>query len=120
MWTYSQSTGRLTDKDGKLAAVGYSGRAGSARNNPNSQALHNVGPIPRGHYSIGQAHQSEHTGPLTMDLKPSRETNTFGRSLFRIHGDNMIHDASEGCIIMPRNVREDLATSSDKLLEVVE
>ncbi len=45
----------------------------------------------------------------------------FGRSGFLIHGDSVSHpgEASEGCIILDRNVRETIANDDDKYLVVV-
>lgn len=43
-----------------------------------------------------------------------------GRSGFLIHGDSIAHtgQASHGCIILPRSVREQIAASGDDELEV--
>jgi hypothetical protein len=54
-----------------------------------------------------------------MNLDPVDGTNTFGRSLFRIHGDNARHDASEGCIILGPSIRKLIAASGDHDLEVM-
>ena len=118
-WTYSQSTGELTH-DGQHVATGYSG-AGPGRNNPDMQASQGQGPIPQGSYTIGSARQGRHTGPATMNLDPQPGTQTFGRDLFRVHGDSVAHPgtASEGCVILPRNVRDRLAHSADRTLRVV-
>jgi RHS repeat-associated protein len=124
-WVYSQSTGQLThvDADGNVdytANGGYSGY-GSGLNNPAMQNVQNLGPIPQGSYTIGPWHQATSTGPGTMNLTPNAGTNTFGRNLFRIHGDNSAqnHTASNGCIIEPRNVRQQIADSNDTCLQVV-
>ena len=60
--------------------------------------------------------------PLTLPLSAAKGTNTFGRDKLAIHGDNpqMNYTASEGCIIMPRNIREQINKSEDKKLQVVE
>lgn len=121
---YSQSTGKLTH-DGELIATGYSGH-GDGVNNPAAQAIHSVGPVPQGLWEIGA--QMDHTSvtghnlPLSMRLTPQPGTETFGRSGFLIHGDNVKGDrsASQGCIILPRDVRNLIAASADKLLEVTE
>ena len=49
-WTYIQETGEL-QQDGKPVATGYSG-AGSGKNNPDLQDVHNIGPIPQGDWTI--------------------------------------------------------------------
>ena len=117
-WTYKQSTGELTAENGS-SWVGYSG-TGDGRNNPAMQDVPNVGPIPIGNYTIGDAYDDVGgLGPCVMHVDPLPDTNTFGRSLFRIHGDNAKHDASHGCIIMGPSVRNLIATSNDKSLVVV-
>jgi hypothetical protein len=45
--------------------------------------------------------------------------NALGRSLFRIHGDNAQNDASHGCVILPRNIRELIWNSGDRALTVI-
>jgi Protein of unknown function (DUF2778) len=114
-WTYSQSTGSLT-QDGEFVATGYSG-AGSGRNNPAEQAVPNVGPIPRGRYSIGPPFETVKQGECVMRLMPDGH-NALGRSGLLIHGDNLTHDASTGCIILSREVRDRIAASPDHELEV--
>ena len=77
------------------------------------------GPVPAGTYTIGQPHYSPNTGPYTMDLVPQPGTDTFGRSLFRIHGNNEANDASHGCIILPPDARHAVWESGDHDLLVV-
>lgn len=117
MWTYSQSTGDLL-RDGDFAGTGYSG-ASIARNDPNEQSVPDVGPIPVGAYTIGTPYDHPHLGPCVMNLDPLPDTNTFGRSLFRIHGDNARHDASHGCIILGPVLRHLIAGSGDNQLMVI-
>lgn len=117
-WTYNQRTGTLTAPDGQVAATdGYSG-AGQGRNNPGMENQPNVGPIPRGSYRIRSARHSAHTGPVSMDLAPNVGTDTYGRSAFLIHGDNLTHTASHGCIILRRDVRVQINQSTDRELIV--
>lgn len=117
-WKYAISTGTLTDPTGAFAGTGYSGKAGVWRNNLSAEADVAEGPIPQGAWHIGPAHTSPHTGPMTMDLDPLAGTNTYGRSLFRIHGDNINHDASHGCIILGPAIRRQIEDSEDRTLEV--
>lgn len=116
MWVYDQKTGNLTRNE-KLVGLGYSG-TGEGRNNPASEAVPNVGPIPRGLYSIGKAYAHPKLGPVVMNLDPIGH-NALGRTAFRIHGDNAKHDASEGCVILGPSVRRLIAASDDKQLTVV-
>lgn len=106
-WTYQIKTGKFFDPTGECIAVGYSG-LGKYKNDETETTLHGEGPIPKGEYDIGPAHFSNHTGPITLDLTPRPDTLVFGRSAFRIHGDNINHPgtASHGCIILPRAIRE--------------
>lgn len=117
MRSYSQSTGRLT-QDGELIAVGYSG-AGPGRDSPELQAVHNVGPIPQGKYSIGPEFDAPVQGPCVMRLTPVGH-DALGRTGFMIHGDNAAHDASTGCIVLPPEARHEIAASPDRELEVTE
>lgn len=111
-WMYTQSSGELT-KDGTFEGTGYSG-TGFGRNNPAAQSIQNVGPIPTGAYIIGDAYDDDHLGPCVMHLDSAEDTNTFGRSLFRIHGNNADNDASHGCVILGPSIRYLIATSDDR------
>ena len=53
-------------------------------------------------------------------LAPEPGTETFGRSGFMIHGDNIKAPgtASEGCIIQVRAIREAFWNSGDREIEV--
>lgn len=118
-WQYNQNTGRLT-RDGQEAGTGYSGR-GPGRNNPMLENVRNVGPIPRGRYRIGPQRTHPSKGPITMTLTPVGHA-AHGRNHFLIHGDSNRHpgDASEGCIVISRAVRQAIAASGDTDLEVVQ
>lgn len=118
-WKYDISSGTLTDPTGAFAGTGYSGRAGEWRNNPAMSGDVALGPIPPGKWHIGPAHLSTNTGPITMNLDPLVGTNTYRRSLFRIHGDNSKHDASHGCVILGPAIRRQIEASEDRTLEVV-
>lgn len=121
MWTYEQATGKLS-RDGEVVATGYSGAPPEGKNNPAMQEMHNVGPIPRGTWKVtGLTLTRTDHGPFVLHLTPQDGTDTFGRAGFLMHGDSIEHPgtASEGCIIMPREVRELVWASGDKELEVV-
>lgn len=118
MWTYQQSNGTLSASGGIEVGVGYSGH-GAGRNNHAMQAVMDMGPIPEGFYLIGAAYEHPRLGPLTMNLIPDIDNQMFGRTDFRIHGDNAIHDASEGCIVIEHGVRLRLSQSTDRRLLVV-
>lgn len=118
-WSYSITSGALLDPSGILIGHGYSGR-GEGLNNSSMTNVPDVGPIPVGHYTIGSPFDSDKVGKFALPLTPDPTNIMFGRSLFRIHGDNpeLNHTASEGCIILARDIREKIAKSLDKILAV--
>lgn len=118
MWTYKQSTGALTDKDGKVVAHGYSGK-GEGRNNPSLEHVRGVGPIPAGEWRItGKPYNSAKVGPYALILEPVGHK-AHGRSAFRIHGNNKANDASNGCIILGPAVRRAMYVGGDHSIMVV-
>ena len=121
MWYFEQSNGNLSNANGEILGKGYAGN-GKGKNNPLMQNIKNTGPIPKGNYQIGEPYDSLHTGPFTLPLTPDKNNNMFGRDEFKIHGDDISSpgNASDGCIVMPRKVREKVNSSSDKILIVIE
>ena len=121
MYTFQQSTGRFTDAAGSLIADAYSGH-GPGVNNPSMENVPKIGPLPRGLYTIGPAENHPHLGPIAMPLTADPGSQSFGRCGFFLHGDNGQgnRSASEGCIILPRDVREKIAAGADRRLRVVE
>lgn len=112
---YSQSTGLITDDNGMVIAQGFAGNDSRPAvnpnhihgyNNPNAQAIHCVGPLPRGVYDVGpwgtHAVVGANSAPLTQTSGDS-----FGRSGFFIHGPGAADPAnsSEGCIVIPHDQR---------------
>ncbi len=119
-WTYAQQTGELR-QDGKPVSIGYSG-ATEGKNNPAMENVPNIGPIPRGDWTIaGPPVDSKDHGPYVLKLNPEPTTDTHGRSGFLMHGDSKEHPgcASHGCVILSRSVREEVWQSGDRDLEVV-
>lgn len=129
-WLYQQSSGKLfapesltsygaPDKSWNIRAIGYSGHE-AGLNNSALQNVVEVGPIPKGCYQISRSFDHPKLGPVVMRLSPYKDTNTFGRNGFCIHGDNMDmnHTASEGCIIFNRVVRQFLSSGVSRLLQV--
>lgn len=121
MWVWRQD-GRLYEDTGPLVFVsdGYSG-ADSGKNNPSAQTTRRVGPIPVGAYRIAPPIDHPELGPVSLRLEPLGDTKSWGRSGFLIHGDSRTRpgDASHGCIVLPRPVRERIAQSDDGLLVVI-
>ena len=116
-WIYNQTSGELSI-NGLFQAIGYSG-TGEGRNNGDMQAFPNVGPIPVGKYTIGPSYDDPHLGPCVMHLDPTPDTNTFGRSEFRIHGNNAQNDASHGCVIFGHDTRQVISDSGDTDFSVI-
>lgn len=116
-WIYHQSTGKLVH-GGSVIATGYSG-FGIDKNRPSSEHKRNRGPIPKGKYRILEPRLSTKTGPYVLPLEPKGHS-AHGRSAFQIHGDSRKRpgEASTGCIILPRHVRQKIWDSGDHLLEV--
>lgn len=134
MFVYQVSTGKIwriagidsapdgfeqvadTGMYGQLLGTGYSGRnfvsdAGhiNGRNEPALESVSNIGPIPRGNYTIGRAEFHSVLGPVAMPLSPDPDNKMYGRGDFWIHGDNVTHDASHGCIVLGPMVRHEIA-----------
>ncbi len=120
MWTYEQRSGRLFHEGKELIGKGYAGM-GEGKNNPEMQSVHNIGPLPRGIYWINPPMDTEQHGPFVLWLTPEPTNEMYGRSDFGIHGDSKAHpgQASQGCIVLSRDVREQIWNSGDRKLEVV-
>lgn len=119
MWTWQSATGELLQDD-VIKGAGYSGH-GEGYNNPALEDVHDVGPIPRGNWSIvGPPSDTTGHGPFVLRLEPFPGTQTFGRSGFLIHGDrkDAPGTASLGCICLSRVVREKVWNSGDHGLVV--
>ncbi|EPR9081487.1 hypothetical protein ACU9CW_002015 [Cronobacter dublinensis] len=59
-WIYHQSSGKLF-RNGKLMGTGYAGKD-AGKNAPNLQGTADIGPLPRGKYTIGAPFHHPHTG----------------------------------------------------------
>ena len=124
-WTYEQLTGKLLDPSGALVATGYAGgnegKNPEGVNNPYLQTVACVGPLPAGTYTMGTPVPQSHLGPFAIPLIPAAGNEMYKRGHFYMHGDrtNATRCASEGCIIMPRAVRDLVWASSDRKLNVV-
>lgn len=125
MWTYEQASGRMYWPDGRLLATGYAGgNCGKSPDGVNNHAMQNckgVGPLPVGFYKLGRLiERHPHLGPFVIVLDPESGNEMFGRGDFRIHGDTTPQgNASEGCIILNRVARLEMARSEDRGLQVV-
>ncbi len=129
-WQYFVNTGNLyyVDNSGfrnpTPVGSGYSGNFGglnpdNPQNNPNDENQPYRGPIPAGGYTINPCVTSSSMGPVACSLTPDPTNNMHGRTGFWIHGGNGITTTqSDGCIILPRNVRQIINNSDDRRLEV--
>jgi Protein of unknown function (DUF2778) len=117
---YQITTGILYDDNENVIAHGYSGN-GEYKNNPDAIQIVDHGPIPIGSYLIGKPYDSPHTGNFTLPLEPFGDNEMFGRSEFKIHGDSIDNPgtASNGCIILPHDIRVWIDEQTDKTLEVI-
>lgn len=124
-WRYEQSTGKLFTPEGTLIATGYAGgncgKNPEGINNPEMQNVKGVGPLPVGKYTHGVVVMQSQLGVFAIPLIPDPANEMHGRGGFYMHGDKIAEPrcASEGCIIMPRFVREQYYNSVDPTIEVV-
>jgi Protein of unknown function (DUF2778) len=120
MYTYSQSTGQFLD-DGQLMTCGYSG-CGEGENNPAMQDVKNVGPIPVGQYKmVALIFHDDRLGPRVIRLEPYPGNKMFDRDGFYIHGDSIENpgNASDGCIVLGRAIRNHIFMGRCRELTVV-
>ena len=124
MLTYSQSTGEIRTAAGLLLGTGYAGH-GPGVNNPALQFEENIGPLPRGIYTIEAPVDTTTHGPYVMWLTPAPANDMRGRFGFGIHDDRIGHEgeriASTGCIVMNYASRQAIwaeARASGAVLQV--
>jgi hypothetical protein len=112
-FTYRISDGELNLEDSATTTfmgTGYSGK-GYARNKRYYTHLVNQGPIPEGWYTLNGPFDhyinsyGHRLGNQVFRLITDPNNRMFSRSGFALHGDNVNHDASEGCIIMGPTIR---------------
>lgn len=120
MLVYKQSTGELS-RNGTVIANGYSGGGLRYMNQGSAEADSNHGPVPVGLYHIGLSFADKGKYGSVLSLTPTGH-DARGRSGFLIHGDSLNPNhqghASEGCIILPLDVREAIWQGSDRSLSV--
>lgn len=120
---YEQRTGLFTlyEADGSEIAheVGYAGRR-NGKNNPAAQDLVGVGPLPVGRWSVRNPVHHPRLGPVAFPLDPRSDVRTR-RSGFYIHGDSRLNpgQASHGCIILSRKMRDLIALHRPAWVAVV-
>lgn len=119
-YVFEQSTGRMIDPDSNEVAVGYAGgncgHNPEGKNNPEMQNVPSIGPLPEGWYDLGEPVEHSHLGAYAIPLIPDPSNEMYGRGSFYLHGDTTPSgNASEGCIIMPRLVRQAIKASGERL-----
>lgn len=122
MWTFNRLHGELVDPAGEVKSTSVYSGVPEDKNNPDFESVQNRGPIPAGLWTVVNLIPGETKhGPYVLTLLPQAGTKTFGRSGFLIHGDNVKEPgtASEGCIIVPRWLRELVWESLDRVIRVV-
>lgn len=125
MWSYDQSTGRLSH-DGIVIAIGYSGHL-DGKNNPAMESHSSLGPCPRGMFTLelikdasGVPCDYEEKRAPVFRLIPDASTEMFGREGFLMHGDSITAPgtASLGCIVVSHDARFDVMISEDTRIQV--
>jgi hypothetical protein len=130
MFTWHIRSGTMEHPKLGAFATGYSGR-GNGLNNPDMVTVKgydgctDAGPIVPGRYTINGFEESH--GGFALILDPDPANDMYGRGSFLIHGDLVNgppHMASEGCIILPRDMRAAMyglasAYPDDRVLMVV-
>jgi RHS repeat-associated protein len=99
---------------------GYSGW-GPGRNNPNAEKAENVGPIPVGTYTVSgqyEAFTTESGSTVSNALRLTGWPDTWSnsRNHFWIHGGGL--NASHGCVILPKNIRDKIRDAGGGVLHV--
>jgi len=108
-WVWKQAAGELW-RDGKLVAAGYSGAPGH-KNKTESEGLKGAGPIPRGRWQMFYVYVAGHRlGQYAIALRPVGHK-ALGRNDFMVHADSIRNPgaASQGCVILPLEIRRKLA-----------
>lgn len=112
---YTLSKGSLAyvaeGENPRIIGRGYSGHPPYV-NDAAAASLKARGPIPRGVYRVSHPWDHVRLGPVSFFLEPDPSNVMFRRSGFFIHGDNEYgnNSASNGCIILPRKARDEVAT----------
>jgi hypothetical protein len=122
------SSGKMYSDAGELLDIGYSGQPPHV-NDIAAVGEVGIGPIPPESWRIsGMELDNPKLGPFVLLLEPDEPTMAYVISLnrdpnsFRIHGERITPPpgyASDGCIILPRAIREQIWNSGDHALDTV-
>lgn len=117
-FVWSQYAGTMTDvESGSVIGLGHAGHD-AGRNNPDMEAVHAVGPLPKGFYYIEPERSDAVLGIVSMRLTPVPENIMYGRAGFFIHAPEF----SEGCIVLQTPARCEIAEAVRKgrnILQVI-
>jgi RHS repeat-associated protein len=106
-YIFDVRAGRFYGIDGTVSSRAYAGRH-EGLNNPDMQAVHDMGPLPTGTYTLG-ANKNRHKAADCFRLTPSPGTDTMDRGGFWIHRGNFRQppgNSSKGCICLPDEIRQ--------------
>jgi len=103
---YEQSTGNFYIS-GVFLERGFAGVKGEHQNNPASQCMKNIGPLPRGRYRMEKAIKSKYKKAIQLTPFPETDMCQPVRDQFFIHGDNrkFPRTGSTGCIVLSITAR---------------
>jgi len=104
---YEQSTGNFYIS-GVFLERGFAGVAGEHQNNPASQCMKNIGPLPRGRYRmVPNIGSTKYVDSILLFPFPENYMCNPVRDEFLIHGDNrkFPRTGSTGCIVLSHPAR---------------
>jgi len=98
---YEQSTGNFYIS-GVFLERGFAGVEGEHQNNPASQCLKDIGPLPRGRYRMIPDNERTYVKAIQLIPFPDTDMCASKRDGFFIHGDNRQRPrtGSTGCIVL--------------------
>ncbi|WP_428945213.1 tlde1 domain-containing protein [Pantoea sp. FN060301] len=115
-WIYNVNKNAFYHNEKFEFYASYAGAPGY-KNDSKYECIKDKGPLPRGKYRIvGAPFTHPKAGPFTLRLEPLPGNNMCGRAGFLIHGDSKRDPgtASNGCIILNRDLRKVIWDSLDK------
>jgi len=112
---YEQSTGNFYIS-GTFLERGFAGVKGEHQNNPASQCMKDIGPLPRGRYRMEKPKRSKYVEAIKLTPFPETDMCQPVRDNFFIHGDNVKfpRTGSTGCIILTITARRKILDAIDK------
>ena len=123
-WTFEIAAGKWYNPAGEFVSHVYAGgdcgKRPEGRNNPDMCNVPNIGPLPPGDYTMGTPVEHSRLGAFAIPLTPDPANEMYGRRGFYFHGDTEVPgNASDGCIVGSRPVRDAAHASPDQRVRVV-